>query len=235
MRQKINGILLRRTKYQDNRNILSVYTLQHGLRSYIVTIGQSKRSRLKPGLLSPLNQLEFIEEARPLREIHTLSELSVGIVYESLYIDPVKSAQAVFINEVLIKTLREQDANKELYNFIAVKLKELDHAAPAPDFHLHFLVELSWFLGFYPNNTYSQKRCLFNLQEGVFTDEPPIHPYFSDSEVSYGISCLLTGEKANFTKKSRGEVLNQLLLFYRLHLPGFGELKSHAVLSEILS
>jgi DNA repair protein RecO (recombination protein O) len=240
MQQTIQGIILQNTKYQDKKNILKIYTLQHGLQSYAIHLGHSKTSKIKPAHILALNQVEFIEHTRKTREVQKISEMHVTLVYQQLFIDLNKNCIAVFLNEVLIKSLKEHHHNEELYFFVCGKLKELDASDKNdPDFHLHFLIELSKHLGFYPNNNYSEKNCLFDLQEGIFTDTVPLHPYYVNSEISFEFNKLIAANfnerDISFTGQIRGELLQTLLLFYRLHIPNFGEVKSIQVLKEVLA
>ena len=77
MQQKTNGIILQNTKFQDKKSILKVYTLQHGVQSYIVNIGHSKTSKIKSAHVIGLNQIEFIEQVKKTRSIHLISDIHV--------------------------------------------------------------------------------------------------------------------------------------------------------------
>lgn len=240
MQQTTRGIILQNTKYQDKKNILKIYTLQHGLQSYAIHVGHSKSSKIKPAHILALNQVEFIEHTRNTREVQKISEIRLTHIYEELFADLNKNCIAVFLNEVLIKSLKEQHGNDELYNFVSGKLIELDKADdPVSNFHLHFLIDLAKYLGFYPNNNYSEKQCLFDLQEGVFTASVPLHPYYTDSETSFHLNRLIEAndkqEDIVLNAQVRSEILSALLIFYRLHLPNFGEVRSIQVLKEVLS
>lgn len=240
MPQTTQGIILQHIKYRDKKSILKIYTLQHGLQSYAVNVGHSKTSKIKPAHIAPLNQVEFVEHTRRNREVQLITEIRLTYIYQSLFTDIIKNCLASFVNEVLVKCLLEHHGNEALYFFVAVKLKSLDTTEKKiSDFHLYFLLELAEHLGFYPNNNYSQKNCLFDLQEGIFTDKVPQHMYYIDSETSFHLNQLVlsAGEKKNLelTAAIRSELLNTLLLFYKLHVPGFGEMRSLPVLKELLS
>ncbi len=237
MQQKINGLILQNTKYQDKKNILKIYTLQHGIQSYVVNIGHSHKSKIKPAHVIGLNQIEFIEQIKKTRSIQLISDIHVSYIYQNLFSNPIKNTIAIFLNEVLLKALKEQHENEELYHFVVESLVVFDNQNyEATNFHLHFLVELSKHLGFYPNNNYSQQNCLFDIQDGIFTAHIPQHLHYADSELSFYLSKLLN-DKSDFTcnSKTRAELLNLLLLLYRLHVPNFGEIKSIQILKEILA
>jgi len=234
---RINGIILQNTKYQDKSNILKIYTLQHGIQSYVVNIGQSGKSKIKPAHVMGLNQIEFIEQTKQNRSIQRISDIRVSYIYQHLFNNPVKNTITIFLNEVLLKALKEQHENKELYQFIIESLRVFDSQDyEATNFHLHFMVELSKHLGFYPNNNYSKQNCLFDLQDGIFTSDVPIHLYYADSELSFYLSELLSHKSSfNCNAKTRADLLQVLIMFYRLHLPNFGEIKSIQILKEILA
>jgi len=238
--QTTQGIILQQTKYRDKKSILKIYTLQQGLQSYAVNIGHSKTSKIRAAHVAPLNQVEFIEHTRKGREIQTITEIRMIYIYEKLFSDLTRNCLAAFVNEILIKCLKEHEANEELYFFAAVKLKSLDTTEKnLAHFHLHFLLGLARHMGFYPHNNYSEKNGLFDLHEGVFCEKVPEHSYFTDSEVSVHLHELIKAdeEKKEFTctPAVRSELLNALLLFYKLHVPAFGEIRSLPVLKELLA
>ncbi len=240
MPQSTQGIILQHTKYRDKKSILKIYTLQHGLQSYAVNVGHSKTSKIRAAHIAPLNQIEFIEHTRKNREIQLITEIRLQYIYQNLFADLARNCLASFINEVLIKCLKEHQPGEELYFFVAIKLKSLDTTEKSvSNFHLFFLLELADHMGFYPNNNYTDKNCLFDLEGGVFTDKVPMHMYYADSETSFHLSQLIKSaeEKKEFTctGQIRSELLNLLLLFYKLHVPGFGEVKSLPVLKELLA
>jgi len=240
MPQTTQGIILQHTRYRDKKSILKIYTLQHGLQSYAVNVGHSKSSKIRPAHVAPLNQVEFVEHNRKTREVHVISEMRLIYMYRDLFADMTKSCLASFVNEILVKCLKEHQPNEELYFFAAVKLKSLDTTEKnISNFHLFFLLELADHMGFYPNNNYTETNCLFDLQEGVFTDKVPPHSYYADSEASFQLSELIKAaeEKREFAcnGQTRAELLKLLLLFYKLHVPAFGEVRSLPVLKELLA
>jgi DNA repair protein RecO (recombination protein O) len=237
MQQKTNGIILQSTKFQDKKNILKIYTLQQGVQSYVVNVGHSKKSKIKSAHVIALNQIEFIEQIKKTRSIQLISDIHVSYVYQNLFTNPLKNTVAIFLNEVLLKALREQPENSELYQFIVKSLIVFDDQHyEATNFHMHFLIELSKYLGFYPNNNYTQQNCLFDMQEGIFISQTPGHLYYADSELSFYLSELLN-MKSDFicNAKTRSELLHLIITLYRLHIPNFGEIKSIQVLKEILA
>ena len=83
----------------------------------------------------------------------------------------VKSTIALFLLEVISKSIREHEKNEDMFEFIYDSLCALDSDEKLnPDFHLLFLVHFSRYLGFSPHENYSEKMPFFEMSEGVFTD-----------------------------------------------------------------
>ena len=150
-----------------------------------------------------------------------------------------KSAIAVFLNEVLYKVIREEEPNPELFSFLFNGIQLLDlKTGSLSIFHHLFLVRLSRYLGFYPRDNRSSRLKNFNLQEGEFTDvtgpenliaAPPLSQYLHEL-------MLINFEDLDglvIPAASRHGLLDMLLNYYRLHLPGFVNVKSHLVLAEV--
>jgi DNA repair protein RecO (recombination protein O) len=88
---------------------------------------------------------------------------------------------------------------------------------------------------------------IFNMKEGVFQENPPDHKYYlrpplttllkelinPESDSSSDKS--LIGEHKPETLKSRNELLEQILIYYKLHLPDFREIQSYKILHTILA
>ena len=106
------------------------------------------------------------------------------------------------------------------------------------NFHLTFLFRLAVYLGIRPNReTYVEGRY-FDLLEGIFTEEVPLHGRYLNADDSRVMARLTKMTFANmslfaFSHTERSAILGHVLDFYRLHLPGFPELKSLEVLRAL--
>ncbi|HEY1038720.1 MAG TPA: hypothetical protein VGF30_04905, partial [Bacteroidia bacterium] len=106
--------------------------------------------------------------------------------------------------------------------------------------HLYFLIELSKHLGFYPQNNFTAEHPYFDLLEGAFVEKIPQHPNYLSQQSGMLLSDLLMVDLRNIryyniSKAERDDLLNNLLLFYRLHVAGVHEIKSLAVLRDTFS
>ena len=128
-----------------------------------------------------------------------------------------------------------------MYEFIEYTLHTLDSSKENPaNFPIAFLVQLSKYLGFYPQGEYSDTTNYFDLQEGQFISMTPNHPYYLEAELAVFLNEFLKSDFKNYSSitidnNNRRKLLDVLIEFYKLHIHSFGEIKSHKVLEEIIN
>lgn len=237
MYQKSRGIVLHTTRYSETSVIAKIYTEGFGLLSFIVKGVRSSRSKTKASLLQPLTVLDLEFLHRENKSLLFIKEFKRHYTYQSLPFDVLKTSVAMFILEVMNKSIREQDANIELFEFLLAALYQLDETPRLhPDFHLVFMVQFSRHLGFGPQENYTAANCYFEMSEGLFTDRSQ-GPYILNKEESFLMHVLI---RANFYNKSheamhrlaRKHMLQQIIKYYQLHLENF-TLKSPDVLEAL--
>ncbi|MDF2438138.1 MAG: repair protein RecO [Bacteroidota bacterium] len=241
MLQKTSGIVLHTTKYSESSLIVKLYTRDHGLQSCIINGVRSKRSKNKASLFQPLALVDvvlFINEKPGLQRI---SEIGIQQQYTSLPFDIIKSSIALFLNEVLSRSLKEAHQDEELFEFIKSSLLILDLTTENPsNFHLGFMLQLSRFLGFSPQGEFSEKNPVFDLQEGKFMSLLPQHPHYITSMRSRLLSELLRTDYESLSsvrldRTERKQLLHAIVLYFQLHINGFGSVRSLEVLEEVIS
>jgi DNA repair protein RecO (recombination protein O) len=234
------GIFLRKVKYSETSVIAGIYTEEFGLQSYIIKNARSKKSRISPGLLQPLVLLDMVVSHREKANLNYIKEMRNGCLVDSLLTDIRKSAVILFLDELLIKTIQEENKNPELFNFIFESVRLLDSMEGSISlFHLVFALKLTKYLGFYPQGSCSPANNSFDMEEGSFTGDPGIEkPIYLRGDVCEQFALLmnLTYEEIGShrikpaTKKA---LLEKILLFYSLHIPTAVNFKSHNVLQEV--
>ena len=240
MLYKTRGIVIHTIKYSDTSVIAKIYTEKFGLRSYMIRGVRSKKAKIRTAQLQHLNLLNLVVYEKGNDGLQNLKEIEVAYQFNSIPFNVIKGSVILFLNEVLYKSLHEEVANQNLFNYLFDALVQFDKTEQAfQDFHLLFLVGLSKYLGFYPRNNYSTQNKLFDLQEGFFISKKPLHPNFLESDLAAKLNQVLESKDltANIFEntKDRNLFMEELLSFYRLHIPVFGEIKSHGVLHEVLS
>jgi len=239
MLHTLRGVVLHHIRYKESSAIVYIYTDLFGRQAYLANSTRGKKAKFRSNLLQPLSMLEIEAYHKERRELQRMKEIRNYIPYQSIPVDPYKSGQAMFLAEILYKVLREEEHNPDLYNFLENSLQFLDVSEKhTVNFHLLFLVQLTRYLGFYPEKPYGEGSNLFDMRNGQFKEAKNLHPDFFDESSSAVLNVLmntnfesLKGMKINHEERIR--FLDCLMDFYSLHVSGFGKVRSLAVLNEI--
>lgn len=231
------AIVLSSLKYGDTSLIVKAFTESDGLKSYMLKgVLASKKGKLKPALFQPLTQLELTANHKNKGSLESIREAKVINSYVSLHNDIVKNSMVLFLAEMLSNSIQEEQEDRALYNYLEYSFNWLDSTNAIGNFHLLFLINLTKYLGFYPNdsNTYGD---YFDLLEGNFRTTPNLNPLL-EGDTTFLLKQFLG---INFdalsaiqtTKQKRRELLNKVVLYFELHLQGFRKPKSLAVLHAV--
>lgn len=238
------GIVLRTVAYSETSIIAQLYTELFGLQSYLINgVRTGKKSALKSNLFQPAAILELEVYHNEQKNLQRIREARWHYLYKQIFFNIPKNTVALFITELLQKVIRQPEQNTSLYNFIEDAYMHLDNADAriTAGYPLFFALHLTSFLGFHINDDYSPDKALFDLREGEFIKEPPLHPYYLDRDTSAGVSGLLKIRlpeelrQIQLSGEKRRSLLEHIIQFYRLHIQDFGNMKSLPILREILA
>ena len=233
------AIVISAIKYSDSSLIVKLYTQEKGLVSYMLKgVLKSKKGKLKTAYFQPLTQLNIVASHQEKRGLQTLKEANVIHVYNSIYTSVVKQSIVLFLSEILSSAIQEEENNKQLYEYLESSLIWFDSHQQISNFHLLFLLNLTKFLGFYPDVSNSHFNS-FHLGEGFFTENMNEKEIIKGSELNQFKKLLGINfdnvENINFSKTQRQQLLQMLIRYFELHLGGFRKPKSLAVLEVVFS
>lgn len=221
MLHKTQGIVFRLTRYGDTSIIVTIFTSLFGLQTYIVNGVRSKSSKGRIALFQPLTLLDLVVYYKENSGIKRIKEVRCLHPYQSLQSDIRKSAIAMFINEVLGKTVREENQAQELFEFLLQSLIFLDEQkSDFENFHLVLLLKLSRFLGFGTNQSEELLTGRLTGQEEEVLLKKLIDCRYED--------------KLHMTVEQRRTLLEIILRFYSTHIDSLGEIRSVQVLKEVM-
>ncbi len=234
-----SAIVIHSLRYGEADLIVSLYTRESGLRSYLLKgIVKSKRGKLRISCFQPLTLLEIEAVHRDKGSLERIKDAKIKTVYTSLHSDFVKSSLVFFVSEILKNSIQEEEANVALFEYIETTLLWLDTHETIGNFHIVFLTKLTQYLGFYPDISHLELDY-FNLEEGVFqSTSTNIHCIKGDQVEQFKRFLGTTFEASmsiKLSKNLRRELLTMLLVYFELHLHGFRKPKSLSVLNEIFS
>ncbi len=239
MLHKTRGIFLQKIKYGETGLIIKIYTHQFGLLSFMVRGAGGKKVKQKYQALQHLALLDIEMRYKEKSNLQTIKEWNYHMPYHTIPFDVKKSTIAQFLNEIIQKSIKEEESNEALFHFIWNTLLFLDNTKEsAKNFHLMFLMQFSKYLGFYPQGTYSKETPFFDYIEGKFVSVSPLHSHFIDHKAAFNLSLL---KEHNFDavkvlqlpRIERSTLLHDLMSYYKLHVPGFSKITSLPILQMI--
>lgn len=240
MEEKIEGIVLQAIRYGDTSLIVKILTLEYGIQSYIIKGAFNKTSKVRAALFQQMNLIRFVHSNRRHdKSLGFIKEVELDYCYQSIPFVMNKTAITMFMSEILTKSLSEPERNDDLYNFVKKMLLWLDIVDDNyANFPLYFTLEICRHLGLYPKGD-DKEGLYFDMVEGCFSAQQPLHPYYSNGK-EQRILCQLLGlslpEICSLTlsNNDRRETLDLIIQFMRLHAPTLKSIQSHEILREVL-
>ncbi len=230
------AIVLSAIKYGDADLIVKCYT-QVGLKSYMLKgVLKSKKGKLKAAYFQPLTHLELVAKHNNKGNLNFIKEVKISYPYSTVPFDIVKQTMVLFLSEVLVKSIYEEEQNNQLFEYIETALIWLDTNGEVANFHLLFLLNLTKHLGFYPEKE-DTNSIFFDLEEGRFTNSIPRNNIVTGENLTYLKALLGINFEGLYTLKFNGlirqSILDILIRYFELHLPGFHRPKSLAILKTV--
>jgi DNA repair protein RecO (recombination protein O) len=242
---KTRGIVLRTVKYGETSLIVTLYTELFGIQSYLVNgvRTSSKRGPGKAVYFQPAAILDLLVYHNELKNLQRIREFSWAVLYSTIFSDIFTNAVALYMVELLQKTIKQPEPNPGLFYFIEDSFLHLDAAEGRvlANFPLFFILHLAGFFGFRIQDIYSEKNPILDLREGRFVSEVPPHPQVLEGPLSFHTAQLLRVQQPEelqelaLNQESRRALLQAFQTFYALQIPEFGEMRTFAVLQTVLS
>lgn len=239
MNFKTRGIVFHHIKYNDTSLIASIYTQSSGRKSFLIKGVYKPKSQIKAGFFQPLSLLELEISLSGKRELQRIKNITPFPPLNSLYTNIQKQTIVFFIAEVVHKTIREEETNPALFEFLFNSILYLDTSDnDYSNFHLIFLLQLTRFLGFFPQDDYSGINNIFDALNGNFVSKNETGVHLYSERLSSKLHTLLnlnfeSSSQLNLNRTERLELLELILNFYGLHLHSHLNIQSLSILKEI--
>ncbi|AWG21001.1 DNA repair protein RecO [Flavobacterium faecale] len=234
---KTKAIVISSIKYQEKSLIVKCFTQSSGLKTYFVRSAFSgRKSNQKIAYFQPLSILEIEADHKNKGTMEHFKEIKISAPFQSVHTDIFKSTMVLFLSEVLYHSIHEEEKNESLFDFLEVALLWLDTHDDISNFHLILLLEISKYLGFYPDVT-DIDQSFFDMRDGQFTPFIGVDSLTGHQTTLFKV---LIGLKFDTNQKVFHVLERQILLkilmdYYRFHLDGFRNPKSLEVLKEVFS
>lgn len=234
---KTKAIVISTIKYQEKSLIVKCFTESDGLKSYFVQNAfSSKKSSQKIAYFQPLTILDIEAIHKNKGTLEHFKEIKLSTAFQSINTTIYKSTIVIFLSEIIHHSIHEEEKNQDLFTFLETALLWLDNHNEIANFHLILMLEMTKFLGFYPDDS-NVAFTFFDLNDGIFS---PFHGINSLSEHETHLFKKLINLKFESNQKVFAAIERQILLkilldYYTIHLDGFKKPKSLEVLKEVFS
>ena len=170
------------------------------------------------------------------RSLHYFKDFENKFNLKTIHTDYKKMSVIIFLSEILSKILVHQEKDFELFTFIEDSIKYYDNTKFNSSFHLAFLIKLSRFLGFYPEIENKDYK-FFDLQHGCYTNTMDSRYLLSEEELEcFNMILGINFDdlySLTFNSVQRKNLLDNIILYYKLHIENFVSVKSLEVLRKL--
>ncbi|MEO7265511.1 MAG: DNA repair protein RecO [Ferruginibacter sp.] len=244
---KTKGIVLRSIRYGESSLVVTIFTELFGIQTYMQNGARvSKKGSNKAAMFQPAALLDMEVYHNELKAIHRIKENNWSFLYQHIFSDVMKNCIALYMVELLHKTLKQPESNPELFYFCEDSFQQLDkaEAAVTANFPLFFTIHLTHFLGLRLTDDVRHlpisDDIFLDMMDGNFTHIQPTHHHYLQAEEALITAELLKtmqpGELSHIklNQQKRRNLLYRYQEFYALHIPDFGQMKTLKILFELL-
>lgn len=241
MTDKEQIIVLHTIRHSDSGVVVQCCSREKGRESLYLHVSQKNRTRLSDfHRLSILDTVTFSKGSF----MPVIREYAPACRLDNIRTDVCKGTVAIFLSELLLKSIREANVESHLYDFLVSSIKMLENLTEGTaNFHLHFMVKLCRFLGIMPTNDYSGPESIFSLPAAKFTDSRMPEEQLAmcltrqESQLLHRLMetpATRLGE-ISLTGAARNRFAREILRYISYHMGIDIELKSLDVLHEVFN
>lgn len=244
MLHKTKGIVLNTIKYGETSIVTNIYTELFGIQAYMIkgVRQSSKKGTGKANMFQSGAILDMIVYHNELKNLQIIKEFKWSFLYQNIYKDIVRNSVALFMVELIIKSIKQPEANAELFYFIEECLILLDegNSTVAANLPLYFALHFAKQMGFGIKENADDHKQVLDIKEGLFTEKIPAHGLYIDDKLSEAtmqllrISIPLELDKIHLNQNIRRQLLLAYEQFYIYHINLFKELKTPSILAGLL-
>ncbi|KRD11654.1 DNA repair protein RecO [Flavobacterium sp. Root901] len=234
---KTKAIVISSLKFQEKSLIVKCFTLSNGLKSYFVRDAfSSRKASQKIAYFQPFSILEIEAVHKNKGTLENFKEIKSAVPFQTIHTDIVKSTMVMFLSEMLHYSIQEEEKNEQLFLFLETALTWLDNHNEISNFHLILLLEITQYLGFYPDVSEIDLPH-FEMNDGVFTlfNKGNVLSEHETNLFKKLIDLKFDNDQKIFHVIERQILLKILVDYYSFHLEGFKKPKSLEILKEVFS
>lgn len=237
MNNQSKVIVLNTHKHGDYNLVVSTYSAEFGRKSFFVNNNSGAVALRQKALFFPLSVLKVDYQQVKSSSMPKIVDVFPDPLLKTINGNFEKSITSLFLSELLIKSIKENEVNEDLFFFLENAFVLFDIIKKGTEsFHLLFMIYLSRYLGFFPRNNKTEITPYFSFPKGGFvtTNELGTAPLKVSAVLSDLFSMPMSDvENLSFNLAQRGVLLKGLLYYYQSHIPHFGEMKTLSVYASL--
>ncbi len=161
MLHSVQIVVLHTVKYRDSGMVIRGYSDNGGRQSFFLRNVKGPKNGASIQQLHPLSIIDAQLSSYSKGEMKTIKEFTPASPLQEIRCNLQKSTIAMFMSELISKTVQEVEQNSSLYDFITRSVLSLEKLEEGfADFHLFFMVALCRHIGYDPllsENALSQR------------------------------------------------------------------------------
>jgi DNA repair protein RecO (recombination protein O) len=232
MKVTCKGVVLHRFNYSDSSLIIKVLTSEFGLKTFLIKGARKGGKNTSTSIFQPFSVINFTAFLASQNKMGNLLEASGEIDGINIQNNIIKASIALFLSEMITKSIKEDENHTFLYEFVftqIVKLNNLQDPQEISMFHVSFLINFLKVLGFFPylpedsNNQHQELKDFSN--EEVFLQE-----FFLTKDEMLFFKSILNHE---IPKGQQKKALAMMVKYYQNNVLHQEEIKSLKVLEAV--
>lgn len=232
MTEYTEGIVLHLGRHTDKMRILYAYTRSRGRASYAVYGLHGKSGKIPVASMQPLS-LVGLEVSHPASENSLPTLRTAHLLYTSQRQIPDirRQAIAIFLAEVLYRTLTLPQEDAQLFDYLRDLIQILDTTPSPENLHLCFMLQFARYMGFSP--MLDSEESVWDMQLSEMRLLQPEHDDFFLPAETRLLRLLEEDHTHQLPRSQRQQLLHKLCRYYELHIDGFTTPKSLDVLEQL--
>ena len=243
MIHKTEGIVLNNTKYSENSVICNIFTREYGKVGFIINGVRNNKGAIKNSHIQPLNLVELDMYYNTSKSLQRIKDLKVTPHLHDLHSNPIKISISFLMTELLSKSIREEEKNEELFEFIRTNVLMTNNSSKneLSNYPSYFILNLASILGHnIANDVLHNSSELHNSNnQGIYSSRSLSTITFNSEEKDRILSLLtdayqnIIGE--NWSKIERTLILNKSLDYFQSVVLENSKVKSLSIIRDVMS
>lgn len=233
------AIVLRTVKYGESSLIVDMYTEQKGHQTFIIHSVRKAKAITPASYLQLMTLVDMVAYHSDNRKIHHVKEVRLDHPYQSIPFDMRKSSVITCLAELTSRCVTTAYPQPDLFHFLHDELITYDRPETYDrDFMIRFLVCLTHFIGFdLETPDHNAEDRYLDLMEGNLVSTRPFHDYVMLPSDLHQLAMIMQAGsqvRAEVTLETRRRLIDQIVIYYQLHIETLKEVHSIKILRDLL-